>query len=202
MIIKMTPHRRAVDNLVTSHGLPDIKIRVADTLRYMGELKFTLMDAARVEMFLFAEDDVNYQFKRIFVVQFEGYLPDNDFRYEYPALEQVQLGQHGYMTDGGVLMLDRVMKRRPEGDIAVWVNWLKQQGYDPRLWNDMGYRRFVRLVDKSQRNEILLLYFENLYTQEERAEELLRAGESDPRLLELKAQVHANALRSFLIEQG
>jgi hypothetical protein len=202
VIIKMAPHRRVVDNVITSHGLPDIKIEVSPDFRFLGELKFTLLDAARVEAFLFVEEDEVHQIKRLFIAQFEAYLPDNNYTYQYPEMDRVRLGDHDYMTDGGVLILERVVKRRPEGDIAEWVRWMQTQGFDHHRWNELAYRRFVRVVDRVQRSELLLLYFENLRTRAVKADDLLTCGHSDPRVSELETQVHASALKSFAIVQG
>lgn len=198
----MAPHRRVVDNIVTSHGLPQIKIQVSRQLRYLGELKFTLLDVARVEAFLFAEEDDVHQIKRLFIAQFEAYLPDNQYTYQYPEMDRQRLGDHDYMTDGGTLILERVLKRRPEGDIAEWVRWMHTQGYDYHRWNELAYRRFVRVVDRVQRSELLLLYFENLRTRAVRADDLLTRGHSDPRVSELETQVLHSALKTFSIAQG
>lgn len=201
MIIKLSPHRRVLDNVIISNGLPSIRLRVAPELVYLGELKFTLMDVSRVELFLFAQAERD-NLQRILTVQFEGYLPDNTYCYEYPQMPTVRLGEHDYLTDGGVLRLDSVLKRRPEGDIAYWVSWLRAKGFRYPQWNELVYRRFVRLLDKANRNELLILYFENLKPTGYNADYLLSEHTNPDIRAGLIDQTYHNALNTIKVIQG
>lgn len=201
MIIKFAPKRVVSGQTLKSNNLPEITIEVSDTLHYVGEMRFTLIDVSRVELFLFAES-VEQVVQRLFVVQFESYLPDNNFTYQYGPMEKVRLGQHDYMTDSSALKFDRVLRRRPEGDIAHWLHWLKRQGYDYTRFNDMIYQRFVRILDKFARSEMLMLYFENLNLYNLTADDLLKDGTGAHRLPELRAALYEHFRQSVKVTQG
>lgn len=199
MIIRFSPKRSFKNRVLTSNGMPEISLKVEEPLDFLGDLRFTLNDAARVEVFLFAQPH-GQTLQRLLVVQFESYLPDNSYRYQYDPMETITLGSSEYMTDGGALKFDRVLRRRPEGDIAHWLYWLKNKGYNHEHFNDMLYQRFVRVLDKSARSEILILYFENLERYELKADDLLKGGVGAHRLPELRAQLmkHFHESVSFL----
>ncbi len=201
MIIKFAPKRVVSQQTLKSNALPDITLEVSDKLPYLGEMRFTMTDIARVELFLFAEaiEDV---IQRLLVVQFEGYLPDNNFTYQYGAMETVRLGKHDYLTDSSALKFDRVLRHRPEGDIAHWLHWLKREGYDYTRFNDVIYQRFVRILDKSARSEMLMLYFENLSLYNLTADDLLKDGPGAHRLPELRAALYEHFMQSVKVTQG
>lgn len=201
MIIKFSPKRVVSHQTLKSNSLPEIAIEVDDALRYLGEMRFTLIDVSRVELFLFAES-VEQVVQRLFVVQFESYLPDNNFTYQYDPMEKVRLGEHNYLTDSSALKFDRVLRRRPEGDIAHWLHWLKRQGYDYTRFNDMIYQRFVRILDKFARSEMLMLYFENLSLYNLTADDLLKDGIGATRLPELRAALYQHFSQSIKVTQG
>jgi len=201
MIIKFAPKRIVSQQTLKSNAFPDITLKVDDTLRYLGEMRFTMTDIARVELFLFGEA-INNVIQRLLVVQFEGYLPDNNFAYQYDAMETVRLGNSDYMTDSSALKFDRVLRRRPEGDIAHWLHWLKREGYDYTRFNDVIYQRFVRVLDKSARSEMLMLYFENLSLYNLSADDLLKDGTGAHRLPELRAQLFEHFTQRVKVTQG
>ncbi len=204
MIIRMSPHRRVNDdNVLVSHGMPPIRLQVVPRLTLRTHLKFTMADVAYVEAFVFGETDLHgTRIDRLLVVQFEGYLPDNTYSYDYPDMDVVKLGQHDYLSDGGVLKLDALLRRRPEGDIKHWVMALKAQGYDPLRWNDLAYQRYVRILDRARRSELLLLYFENLDLHGQRADSLLYDPARAEDLRAVKAAVRASARLAFSVVQG
>ena len=202
MLIHLTPQRRVNNNVVTSSAMPAIRVKVHESLNYLGNYKFIIMDMAKVDLYLFAETE-DSNIKRLFLVQFEGYLPDNEYSYDYPIKDQITLGKNLYLHDGGILKLDRVQERRPEGDIAKWIHWLQEKGFAYELWKELAYHRFVRLIDSAKRNELLMIYFENLQDQGLQADNLLnKDGAQHEQLPGLLEAVQKRALESFEIAQG
>lgn len=201
MIINMVPQRRVRDNIISSNAMPAIHIKVYPPLKFLWVQKFVVMESHHVEMYLFAETEGD-NIKRLLTVQFEGYLPDNDFTYDYDVTRKVRLGAHDYLHDTGVLKLDAVLKRRPEGDIAAWVTWLRSQDYDYDKWNELIYSRFVRVIDVGKRNEILFLYFENLKDLGYGVDDLVSGGKHSGMLAGLSVQVDQRALDSFSVIKG
>lgn len=204
MIINMTPQRHVTDNVLVSGAMPSIQIRVHPPLTSLTALKFVVMETQHVELYLFAERDEDGHLKRALTVQFEGYLPDNNFRYDYDLTHKVRLGDFDYLHDTGVLKLDAALKRRPEGDLAAWVGWLKTNGGGESYpnWNELIYSRYVRLLDRARRDEILILYFENLKDLGYTVDDLVSGGPRAGDLPGLSAGVRQRALASFSVVKG
>lgn len=204
MIINMTPQRRVRDNIISSGAMPAIHIKVDPPLKHLTTLKFIVMETQHVELYLFGDRDDSGHVKRLLTVQFEGYLPDNDFRFEYEINQKVRLGGFDYLHDTGVLKVDAALKRRPESDLAAWVAWLRQHGSGERhdSWNEFIYSRYVRLLDLGRRNELLILYFENLKDLGFSVDELVSGGARAGELSHLSTEVSKRALDSFSIIKG
>lgn len=201
MIINMIAQRRVRDNILSSGAMPAIHFKINPPFRFLWTQRFVVMETQHVELFLFAEVDGN-NVKRVLTFQFEGYLPDNAYTYDYEITRTVRLGGSDYLHDTGVLRLDAVLKRRPEGDIAAWVTWLRQHGYAYDKWNELLYSRYVRVLDKAHRNELLILYFENLKLTEYRIDDLLAGGRASGMLAGLGVQAHTRALDTFAVIKG
>lgn len=202
MIIPMSPRRRVQNNTIHSNAMPSITIEVDSSLQFISEMKFTRMEVCAIQLFLFAEVD-GKNIKRLLTLQFETYLPGNSYSFEYPRLTtDVQIGNKNYLTDGGILKLDAVLKKTGEGDIAYWVEWLKRDGYDYQQWKELAYSRFVRVLDKSARTEFLIVYFENLQQHGFHADDLLKDGQHKDKLPQLKQVVHQNALDAITVVKG
>ncbi len=75
----MNTVRRDVDgNTLSSTAMPPIRIKVDDAFQYAGALHFILYDVAHVDVFLFVAAEQRH-IHRLLIVQFEGYLDDNDY---------------------------------------------------------------------------------------------------------------------------
>ena len=188
----MNPRPRHVDgNILSSTAMPPIRIKVDDAFQYAGALHFILYDVAHVDVFLFmvAEQD---HIHRLLIVQFEGYLDDNSYTYDYPITQTIALGEHVYLTDAAAVNLPSIIQQRPDSEIARIVTFLRDKGY--RMADDVIYQRFVRLVDEARRNEILLFYGEEL-VDTSLAADLASGGR-------ITQDLQVRALASFTIMEG
>src|SRR4051812_35220338 len=78
------PQGRSVKNQeLISTGLPAIKIRFDKPFKYVGQQSFVLYDVANAEQHFFVDADKEGRIKRLYWIQFEGYLPDNSHTYRY-----------------------------------------------------------------------------------------------------------------------
>lgn len=186
-------------NILTSTFLPKISFDIDGGLDYLGNLKFSPNDIAAVDLYLFAAVGEGLV-KRLLLFQFEGYLPDNNYRYDYPIADNIRLGENDYLHDAGVLHIDRAVQKRPDGDIAHWSSWLTNQGYAPLL--ETIYRRYVRLLDPHHRNEMLILYMENLALHAWKADDLLPHGAHHGEWPRIAQDLAHRALKSFTIVTG
>ena len=150
--------RQVKDNAIISTDLPAIRIEVDKSLKYVGNLQFDLKGIAHVERVIFVEADQE-RIKRMFIVQFEGFLAGVDNTYKYSLRNTLTLGKHTY---GSNLFLSDVaehIRKNPDAEPAHTRTFLKEKGYTQADMQMMA--RFYRIVDDAKRHEILLFYYEH-----------------------------------------
>ncbi len=79
--------------------LPSIRVRFDKRLKYVGSQKFILYERAQVEQHFFVAADKQGRIKRLYMVQFEGYLPNINATYDYPVTKTVDLGGQTYLVN-------------------------------------------------------------------------------------------------------
>ena len=146
--------------VLTSTYLPPIRIRFERSLRYVGSQSFVLYDRARAEQHFFVEADKQRRVKRMYMIQFEGYLPGVDATYSYAPAETVTLGGVDYIVNvENVPNVTAALARMPQSDAARAVEFLKGKGYS--LGESVRFERCVRISDESKRSEFIMLYVED-----------------------------------------
>ena len=145
--------------MLTSTSLPAIRLKFDKHFKYAGTQKFILYGRSQAEQFFFIDTDKTGQITRMYLVQFEGYLPNTNATYDYAVTETVPLGGQTYIANSdSVPNVSALLKQEPESDAARAVTFLTNKGF--HLPEALKYRRFVRLVDDAKRNEFILLYIE------------------------------------------
>ncbi len=142
---------------VLSGGMPAVRIGVADDFTFLGRLQFILSGVARVDSFVFAagkERDPG----QLLVIQFEGYLADNAYTYDYSFAETVTLDDRTFHTDTAVIDLTSLPP--PDSDMGRVLALVKAEGY--AVPDRAAVQRFVYLTDEEKRNELFMLYAEGL----------------------------------------
>jgi hypothetical protein len=160
--------RRAADEqarvvkgqVLTSARLPAIRMRFDKGFKYVGSQKFVLYERAQAEQHFFVDADARRRIRRMYMLQFEGYLPGIDASYDYEAKETVSLGGVDYIVNvENVPNVKAALAQQPESDAARAVAFIEGKGY--HVPEAVRYQRFVRLVDESKRNEFIMLYIED-----------------------------------------
>ena len=153
--------RRVEGQILTSASLPPIRIRVGKAFKYVGSQQFILYDRAQVEQHFFVDADKQQRIKRMYMVQFEGYLPNISGSYNYPVTKTVSLAGQSYIVDAEVIPnVPAAIKQDAQSDVARAASFLEGKGY--RIGEGIAFQRFVRLVDEAKRSEFILLYVEDL----------------------------------------
>ncbi|HVF44878.1 MAG TPA: hypothetical protein VM936_17770, partial [Pyrinomonadaceae bacterium] len=115
---------------MTSSSLPAIRIRFDGKLKYVGSQTFVLYERARAEQHFFVEADAGGRIRRMYMLQFEGYLPGIEASYDYEAKETVKLGGADYVVNvESVPNVEAALAQQPESDAARAVAFLKGKGY-------------------------------------------------------------------------
>ena len=152
--------RRVKRQVLTSTHLPSIRVRFGQRFKYLGSQKFILYGRAQVEQYFFVDADNQHRIKRMYMVQFEGYRPNVNATYDYPATETVNLAGQTYLVNAERIPdVSAALKQDPQSDVARAGSFLGSKGY--RISESIMFQRFVRLVDEAKRNEFILLYVED-----------------------------------------
>lgn len=155
-----TQTRRVKGHTLTSTNLPAIRVRFDKRFKYVGSQRFILYDRAQVEQYFFVDADKEHHIKRMYMLQFEGYLPNIEGAYNYPVTKTLDLGGQTYIVNAeSIPNLPAVLKQNSQSDIARAASFLEGKGY--RVNASIMFQRFVRLVDEAKRNEFILLYVED-----------------------------------------
>ena len=152
--------RRVKGQVLTSIHLPSIRVRFDKRFKHIGSQQFILYDRAQVEQVFFVDADSQQRIKRMYMVQFEGYLPNINATYDYPVTRTISLGGQTYIVDAeSIPNVSAALKENPQSDVAHAASFLKSKGY--RVGESIVFQRFVRLADEAKRNEFILLYVED-----------------------------------------
>jgi hypothetical protein len=151
--------RRVKSHVLTSTKLPSIRVRFNERFKYVGAQRFILYDRAQVEQHFFVDADNQQRIQRMFMVQFEGYLPNINATYDYPVTKTINLAGQAYLVNAeSISSVAAAVKQNPQSDVARAASFLESKGY--RISDSITFQRFVRLVDDAKRNEFILLYVE------------------------------------------
>ncbi len=194
--MEMNRERKVVGNVLTSTYLPPIRIQIDPTFHYLGKHQFILYEVANVEVFVFVVADQQYV-RRALVIDFEGYLEDNTYTYNYPATATINLSGQEYIADASLLTHDLRAKLRPDSDPIQIFSFIQQQGYT--LPDAFMIQRFVRLADAAKRSELLVFYLEDAISLGVSEAELSANGLAPTKREHILKELSERAKASFTI---
>jgi hypothetical protein len=152
--------RHVKGRVLSSSSLPAVRVKFERSFRYVGSQSFILYDRAQVEQYFFVDADKRGRILRMYMAQFEGYLPNVSGAYDYPAMKTLSLGGEEYMANAeSIPDVPAVLRQNPQSDVAHAAAFLEGKGY--RVGGAIRFQRFVRLVDEAKRHEFILLYVED-----------------------------------------
>lgn len=188
--------RRVEGQVLTSTALPEIRIRFDEALQYAGNKSFTLNGIAQAEQYFFVEADEQRRIKRMFIVQFEGFLPGNTHTYNYPATNLTRLGAHDYVTKSAIVPnVSATLKQNPDTDAAQAAAFMESKGY--RYSEDVMFQRFIRVVDEAKRHEFILIYIEDLRRTGLTAADFAKGGRAAEQRDQILQELQTRALKSL-----
>lgn len=173
---KAAPPQRSVQGQeLTSTALPAVRLSFDPAFKYIGTQEFILYDVARAEQHFFVDADKDKRIRRLYWVQFEGYLPENTHTYNYRSTQKVRLGGLEFIADAYARKLQT--GGRPDSDGARAQAFLKDKGY--RMASDeLMMQRLVHLTDEARRNELMVIYMEDLTPLQLTAADLTKDGKA------------------------
>ncbi len=191
-----SPERVVRGNTISSAHDPAVTIRLPKGVRYAGAARWDLYDICDAELHVFVEADKHKHVQRLYWVQFEHYLPDNNYTYNYPFTEKLTLG--GREFDVTTNFRPALTPPPKAGSDRERVFQLVQQaGY--QLPAETMSVRLVHLLDDAKRQELMFIYMEDMAANGASVAQLQEAG-SESKWQELKAALIGRATKDVKLE--
>lgn len=151
--------REVKKQILTSNDAPKIRLKFDKKFKFAGSQKFILYERAEAEQFFFIEAE-NKKIKRLYMLQFENFLPGKEGVYNYDEPQSVKIGGQDFFANAeNIPNVEAALKAVPDSDIAKAADFLKSKGFT--LMNSLLYQRFVRVVSDDKRREFIMLYIED-----------------------------------------
>ncbi len=163
---------------LASTARPAVTIRHGKDLKYIGTQSFTLYDVAHAEQHFFVDADKENRVSRLYWIQFEGYLPNNTHTYNYKSEESAKVGDLLFVADSRPINIAAAKaQQRPDSDGARARAFLESKGYRMAS-DDVLWQRLVHMVDESKRDELMIIYMEDLGSSGLIAEDFAEKGKA------------------------
>jgi hypothetical protein len=153
------PPERVVDSAtIISARDPRMHIQVPAAAKYLGAERWDLYDIADCEVHVFVEAGADRIVKRLYWIQFEGYLPHVTYTYDYSKDEPRSIQGLDFWTRARFGPTDA--PNRAGSDREHVYRMIAHAGYTlpPQMMNV----RLVHLLDDAKRRELMLIYSEDL----------------------------------------
>ena len=190
------PERRVRGNAIVSKREPAVRIEVPKAAVYAGADRFVLYEIADCELHAFVEVDADRRVRRLYWIQFEGYLdsrPELHHRYDSPR--KASIDGREFVID---TWLDAEDDRRTPGSDGEHVRALiRAKGFV--VPPDRMSVRLVHLLDEAKRKELMLIYSEYLAPTGFEPKALRPGGERHGEWADIERELIARALSRFYI---
>ncbi|HEX8248377.1 MAG TPA: nuclear transport factor 2 family protein [Pyrinomonadaceae bacterium] len=193
--------RSVTKNKIFSQENPSVRIEVDEQLQNVGILNFILKNVARVERYVYAHHDESKRIRRLFIAQFEAYLPGVKGGYTFEVKNPTRLGNFDYQTDIGVYNFAERIAANPGAEPEVTKALFDRNGL--KVEDDYLVARYARITDAvDKRHELILFYFENLRDLGFTRAQLESNGNRTPKAEKLFREFTGRAALSFKVVDG
>lgn len=192
----MTGERQVIGGELVSSSGPALRIRVDPALRHIGASELEIRGLALAERHHFV-DAPDGHVRRMFVVQFEGFLPSNDETYRYRLPDPVTMGGETYGSWVFGYSLAREIEEEPGAESADTARFLAAHGLS--LDDEQLMARYARIIEPDARRELLLFYHEPLRPLGHTLSSLCEEGEVRAAHASVGVELRARARRAFEI---
>jgi hypothetical protein len=193
------PARSVKGQVLTSPEMPAVRIEFDKGFKYVGGHSFILYDVANAEQHFFVDADKEGRIKRMYWVQFEGYLPSNTHTYRYKATKTANIGGFEFIADAYARNV-KANPGRPDSDGARARAFLENKGYRMAS-DDVLSQRLVHLVDEAKRNELMIIYMEDLSGRGLTAADLAEGGRAAAQWNEISNGLLDRAVNGMKIQR-
>jgi hypothetical protein len=192
-----TPERKVESNVITSERDPAVRVHVPNSAQYVGADRWVLYGLADCELHAFVDADPKNDVRRLYWVQFEGYLPTRpELQYQYDSPRRASIGGLEFYVDTWIRTKDATLRSGSDAEHVAAL--LRRQGY--HMPDGMMYVRLVHLLDEPKRKELMIIYGEDVRPSGLSAAELQPGGKAHDRWPEVENSLLQRAEKSVAIE--
>ena len=194
-----SPLRTVSGQTLTSGELPAVRLEFDKNFKYAGGHSFVLYDVANAEQHFFVDAEKDGLIKRMYWIQFEGYLPSNTHSYDYKVTKTVNIGGLDFIADAYARNI-KANPGRPNSDGNRAREFLGSKGY--KLASDeVMSQRLVHLIDEAKRNELMIIYLEDLSRLKLTAADLAEGGKAAGEWEKISAGLLERATKNMKISR-
>lgn len=187
---------------LTSTARPALRVRHGKDLKYIGTQSFTLYDVAHAEQHFFVDADDENRIRRFYWLQFEGYLPTNTHTYNYRSADAVRISDFVFVSDARPVHIPTAKaQQRPDSDGARARAFIESKGYRMAS-DDMLWQRLVHILDASKRDELMIIYMEDLGASGLIAEDFAEKGKAAGLWKDVSAGLRERAVAGLEIKKN
>lgn len=169
------PERKVEGNVITSEHDPKVRIELPKKVQYVGADRWELLGIADCELHVFAEADRQKTVRNLYWIQFEGYLSSKpNLKHQYESTRHTTIGDLDFIVDTWVRKKDE--KVTPGSDHEHLEKLLADN--DLKLPTGMMCVRLVHLLDETKRQELMIIYGEDLSSIGLSANDLKKGGQA------------------------
>lgn len=191
------PERKVAGNVITSGREPKVRIELPKTAQYVGADRFVLYEIADCELHVFVEADAEKHVRRLYWMQFEGYLPSKpELKHVYDSPRHATIGGLDFYVDTSISTRDAQSRK---GSDSEHVRALLRAGGFVRP-AAMASVRLVHLLDETKRQELMIIYAEDLAPSGLTAAELQEGGKAHGQWAKIEQDVIMRATSTIKIE--
>lgn len=185
------------DRTLTYAGDHEIELEFAAEYRYIGGQKFVLYGSADVEQHFFVEAAPNEALQSIFWLQFEAKKPEMAGRFDYSGSPlRMEIGGFDFFVDTEPGVRSTLLEFGVPGtDGHLARKFAYDRGY--RIPQNFAYARLAHLPTEDQRQEMLIIFMDDLVASGYGGRELQPGGPHEALWPEL-SQSHLSKLRRVM----
>ncbi|HEX6124834.1 MAG TPA: hypothetical protein VFZ23_05615 [Pyrinomonadaceae bacterium] len=190
--------REVKGQVIRSTHMPAVELEFGKDFKYAGGHKFVLYEVANAEQHFFVDAGKDGRIKRMYWVQFEGYLPTNDHSYNYKITKSVNIGGLDFVADAGA----RNIKENPGragGDGVRAREFLATKGYTLAS-DEVLSQRLVHLIGDKKRDELMIIYLEDMTPLGLTSADVAKGGKAQARWNEISEGLLARAQKDLRIK--
>lgn len=153
------PERRVEGNTITSERDPKLRIRLPESVHYVGADRWVLYGIADCELHAFVKAHKQKNVQEMYWLQFEGYIPTRpDLHHKYDSSRHATIGGVDFYVDTWPRSNEE--KTESGSDREHIDALIRAKGY--KIPANMMYVRLVNLLDSEKRKELMIIYGEDL----------------------------------------